>query len=167
MAQDINIYCDESRYSNPEDPYLVIGVVKCPRERKRGIVRELDALKRNNGIGGEFGWKSVSRNKAAFYTTLIDWFLATDDLRFRCVVANRESLGLEAPRAQSMWCTTSFSATDPSLPTPTRLPGREEELAAAARGHPAGQDGGLHARGLRTSLRGGCELAGMRPGAGG
>mgnify|MGYP000860600926 CR=1 FL=1 len=92
MAQDINIYCDESCYSNPEDPYLVIGAVKCPRERKRGIVRELDALKRNNGIGGEFGWKSVSRNKAAFYTTLIDWFLATDDLRFRCVVANKENL---------------------------------------------------------------------------
>ena len=96
MAQDINIYCDESRYSNPEDPYLVIGAVKCPRERKRGIVRELGALKRNNGIGGgfggEFGWKSVSRNKAAFYTALIDWFLATDDLRFRCVVANKENL---------------------------------------------------------------------------
>lgn len=92
MAQDINIYCDESRYSNPEDSHLVIGAVKCPRERKRGIVRELDALKHNNGLGGEFGWKSVSRNKAAFYTALIDWFPVTDDLRFRCVVANRESL---------------------------------------------------------------------------
>ena len=66
--------------------------MKCPRERKRGIVRELGALKRNNGIGGGFGWKPVSRNKAAFYTALIDWFLATDDLRFRCVVANKENL---------------------------------------------------------------------------
>lgn len=66
--------------------------MKCPRERKRGIARELGALKRNSGIGEEFGWKPVSRNKAAFYTALIDWFLATDDLRFRCVVASRESL---------------------------------------------------------------------------
>ena len=85
MAQDINIYCDESRYSNPEDPYLVIGVVKCPRERKRGIARELGALKRNSGIGEEFGWKPVSRNKAAFYTALIDWFLATE----RCLMLYR------------------------------------------------------------------------------
>lgn len=92
MSQDINIYCDESRYSNPNDPYLVIGAVKCPRERKRGIVHELDALKREHGIGGESGWKSVSRNKAAFYTAFVDWFLAIDDLRFRCVVANKENL---------------------------------------------------------------------------
>lgn len=138
MAQDINIYCDESCYSNPEDPYLVIGAVKCPRERKRGIVRELDALKRNNGIGGEFGWKSVSRNKAVFYTALIDWFLATDDLRFRCVVANRESLGPEAPRARSTWCITSFSTTGPSLPTLTAPAWTRRRTCGSGAGTPCG-----------------------------
>lgn len=33
MASVANIYCDESRYSNPNDPYLVIGAVKCLREK--------------------------------------------------------------------------------------------------------------------------------------
>ncbi len=90
--KEINIYCDESRYSNLEDPYLVIGAVKCPREYKREIVGELNSLKHLYGIGGEFGWKSVSPNKGEFYLSLVDWFLKTDALRFRCVVANKDNL---------------------------------------------------------------------------
>ena len=92
MARDINIYCDESRYSNPEDAFLIIGAVKCPRDSRRTLVRELDNLKREHRVGGEFGWKTVSKSRAAFYKAVADWFLKTDDLRFRCVVANKESL---------------------------------------------------------------------------
>ncbi len=92
MTTDANIYCDESRYSNPEDPYLVIGAVKCLRNRKRSIVSQLNEIKRQHGIGGEFGWKSVSKNKSDFYKAVIDWFCNCDDLFFRCVVVNKGNL---------------------------------------------------------------------------
>jgi hypothetical protein len=92
MSRDFNIYCDESRYSNDEDPFLVIGAVKCPRDRKRDLVHDLDELKWGQGVGGEFGWKTASQSRGGFYRAVIDWFLAEDDLRFRCVVANKGSL---------------------------------------------------------------------------
>lgn len=50
---DVNIYCDESRYSNNEDPYLVIGAVKCLRDKKPEIANALFKMKRAYGIGGE------------------------------------------------------------------------------------------------------------------
>lgn len=92
MASVANIYCDESRYSNPNDSYLVIGAVKCLRERKRQLVGELNEIKDCYGIGGEFGWKSVSKNKGDFYKSVIDWFVDCDDLLFRCVVVNKSNL---------------------------------------------------------------------------
>ena len=92
MSHDFNIYCDESRYSNEEDPFLVIGAIKCPRDRKRDLVHELDGLKRKYDVGGEFGWKTVSQSRGDFYHTVIDWFLAENDLKFRCVIANKSSL---------------------------------------------------------------------------
>lgn len=67
---DVNIYCDESRYSNNEDPYLVIGAVKCLRDKKPEIANALIKMKRAYGIGGEFGWKTASRNKKDFYRRL-------------------------------------------------------------------------------------------------
>lgn len=92
MTDHVNIYCDESRYSNPEDPYLVIGAVKCPRARKASLVREFCDLKRKHAVGGEIGWKSVSQSRGDFYLALVDWFLSCPDLRFRCVVANKDNL---------------------------------------------------------------------------
>jgi hypothetical protein len=92
MANDVNIYCDESRYSNTGDPYLVIGAVKCLRNRKPEIVAALNEIKREYGIGGEFGWKSASPNKGDFYKAVIDWFVGCDDLLFRCVIVNKDNL---------------------------------------------------------------------------
>lgn len=92
MLNDVNIYCDESRYSNHDDPYLVIGAVKCLRGKKPEIVSALNEIKRQNEIGGEFGWKSASPNKEDFYRAVIDWFVNCNDLLFRCVVVNKGNL---------------------------------------------------------------------------
>lgn len=89
---DVNIYCDESRYSNNEDPYLVIGAVKCLRDKKPEIANALIKMKRAYGIGGEFGWKTASRNKEDFYRAVLSWFINCDDVLFRCVVANKRHL---------------------------------------------------------------------------
>lgn len=92
MLQEVNVYCDESRYSNEEDPYLVIGAIKLLRENKPSIVSEINSIKARHGIKGEVGWKTVSKSKGTFYTDLVDWFLRCDDVLFRCVVANKKSL---------------------------------------------------------------------------
>ena len=89
---DVNIYCDESRYSNNEDPYLVIGAVKCLRDKKPEIANALIKMKRAYGIGGEFGWKTASRNKEDFYRAVLSWFINCGDVLFRCVVANKRHL---------------------------------------------------------------------------
>ena len=73
-------------------PPPVIGAVKCPRVKRPEIVAALNEIKRQYGIGGEFGWKSVSKNKADFYKAVIDWFVDCDDLLFRCVVVNKDNL---------------------------------------------------------------------------
>lgn len=78
---DVNIYCDESRYSNNEDPYLVIGAVKCLRDKKPEIANALIKMKRAYGIGGEFGWKTASRNKEDFYRAVLSWFINCDAWR--------------------------------------------------------------------------------------
>lgn len=92
MPSEVNVYCDESRYCNPNDPYLVIGAIKCRRQDKHDIVAQFNQLKRQHAIGGEIGWKSVSPNKAEFYIAVIDWLMKCDELSFRCIVVNKNNL---------------------------------------------------------------------------
>lgn len=92
MTQIANIYCDESRYSNNQDSYLVIGAVKCLREDKADIVSDIERLKARHGISGEIGWKTVSKSKADFYMEIVDWFANSNRIVFRCVMANKRNL---------------------------------------------------------------------------
>ncbi|MHB8804612.1 MAG: DUF3800 domain-containing protein [Coriobacteriia bacterium] len=88
-----NVYCDESRHtSNPGDRYLAIGALSCPRDAKRELVRELHVMRARWKTQGEVGWKRVSRNRTGFYLELIDWFAGHDELQFRCLLADRQSL---------------------------------------------------------------------------
>lgn len=92
MSQTANIYCDESRYSNDHDPYLVIGAVKCLREDKPKIVSDIARIKAEHGISSEIGWKTVSKSKADFYRDILKWFINNDSIVFRCVMANKKRL---------------------------------------------------------------------------
>jgi len=96
MSETFNIYCDESRHtSDSADRFLVIGALACPRERKRDLVHEIHLMQARHGARGEFGWSKVAPGKAAFYAELMAWFLATPDLRFRALVADRQALDHE------------------------------------------------------------------------
>ena len=93
---DFNIYCDESRHtSDPTQPFMVIGAVRCPRERKHELVGQIHRLQARHNSHGELGWKRVSPNKAAFYEELLALFANTPDLAFRCIVADRNKLNHE------------------------------------------------------------------------
>jgi hypothetical protein len=90
---DFNIYCDESRHtSDPTQPYLVIGAVQCPRDKKREIVGRIHRLQATYDTQGELGWKRVAPNRLTFYEALLDVFASEPDLRLRCLVANRNEL---------------------------------------------------------------------------
>jgi len=90
---DFNIYCDESRHtSDPTQPFMVIGGVRCPRERKHDLVGQIHRMQARHNAHGELGWKRVSPNKAEFYEELLDLFASTPDLSFRCIVADRNKL---------------------------------------------------------------------------
>lgn len=93
---EFNIYCDESRHtSDPSQPFMVIGGVKCPRDRKRELVGLIHRMQARHNAHGELGWKRVSPNRAAFYTELLEFFAAQQDLSFRCLVVDRNNLDHE------------------------------------------------------------------------
>lgn len=93
MASTINIYCDESRHtSNPDDPFMVIGALSCPRNRKEGLTRQINLLRKQHDVWREFGWKTLSPSRHDFYWALLDLFCNDPDLAFRCIVVDRNIL---------------------------------------------------------------------------
>ncbi len=84
----INIYCDESRHtSNPEDNYMVIGALSCPRDQREEVTRQINQIKKAFNTWGEFGWKTLSPNRRDFYWSLLEFF-AKQNLCFRCIVVD-------------------------------------------------------------------------------
>ncbi|MDK9718465.1 MAG: DUF3800 domain-containing protein [Trichlorobacter sp.] len=88
-----NVYCDESRHtSNPEDPFMVIGALACPRDKKDEITRRINAIRKQHDTWREFGWKTLSPNRRDFYWSLLNLFATESCLSFRCIVADRSAL---------------------------------------------------------------------------
>lgn len=89
----INIYCDESRHtSNPEDHYMVIGALSCPRETKNIITHKINQIRKEHATWREFGWKTLSPNRRDFYWALLNLFSKETDLGFRCLVVDKNIL---------------------------------------------------------------------------
>lgn len=97
----LDVYCDESRpdlfaAKNPRSQYLVIGSLWLPAEARDGAKAALHKLRDKHRIGGEFKWQKVSPSKLAFYRELMEWFVSSSDLRFRCIAVDREKVNLPA-----------------------------------------------------------------------
>lgn len=90
--QHINIYCDESRHTNPNDNYMVIGAISCLRDQKNDIFRKINTMKKEHRVWPEFGWKKLSNNRKDFYMSMIDLFEKERSLAFRCIVVDRNIL---------------------------------------------------------------------------
>ncbi|OPY10197.1 MAG: hypothetical protein A4E66_01618 [Syntrophus sp. PtaB.Bin001] len=93
----ISIYCDEkSRHtSNPDDPYMVIGALSCPRERKEEFTQRINRMRKIHDVWREFGWKTLSPSRRDFYWALLDFFRCESELAFRCLVVDRNILDHE------------------------------------------------------------------------
>lgn len=89
----INVYCDESRHtSNPEDPFMVIGALFCPRDKKEEIAHRINLVRKEYETWREFGWKTLSPNRRDFYWSLLELFASEPSLSFRCLVVDRNIL---------------------------------------------------------------------------
>ncbi len=84
-----HLYCDESCHlPHDREPFLLLGLLACPAERSRKFNRELTALWKSHGQPHHFEakWTKVSPGKISFYRSILEWFIATDDVTFRCFI---------------------------------------------------------------------------------
>ncbi len=86
-----NIYCDESRYSNPFEQYFLIGAVILPRGDKSLIEKRLKAVKRKFGFMPELKWNNVTEAKLPYLNELLQVFF-TSDIDFRAIVVDKSQL---------------------------------------------------------------------------
>ncbi len=89
----INIYCDESRYTNPFEQYFLIGALFCPREKKPKIHNHLKKIKRKFGFMPEMKWGNVTEAKLPYLEQILQVFF-TNDINFRCIIIDKSKLKL-------------------------------------------------------------------------
>lgn len=99
-AKVFNVYCDESCHLEfDHQPCMVLGAVWCRENRVRAVADELRAIKARHGLSRsyELKWTKVSAGKEAYYREVVDYFVESPDLRFRCLVAvQKERLNHES-----------------------------------------------------------------------
>ena len=100
-AMRFEVYCDESRPDvfgshKTEAPYLVIGSLWFPAERRDSFKADLHELRNRHLVGGEFKWNKVSASRLEFYRQLVGWFFDQgESLRFRCIAVDRSQVNLK------------------------------------------------------------------------
>ncbi len=85
----LHFYCDESRHlPHDREPFLLLGLVACPAERARTLNQQLTALWKMHGQPPHFEakWTKVSPGKVDFYRAVLEWFIAAEEVSFRCVI---------------------------------------------------------------------------------
>ncbi len=87
---EVSIYCDESRHEGQShQPFMVIGGLWLPREKRGEILDGLRAVREEHGVSGELKWGKVSRGKLAGYQAVVDFIASRDDVHFRCIVVDK------------------------------------------------------------------------------
>lgn len=98
MEEEYNIYCDESCHLEHDNyRFMVLGGIKCPKNSRKRISREIQRLKKECGLGNnnEIKWQSISKNKLNFYLRLVDYFFENEELTFRAIIVDKEQVKLE------------------------------------------------------------------------
>jgi hypothetical protein len=96
---EINIYCDESNHlENDGIPTMVMGAIYAPIEKVKAANRRIKEIKEKYGISpnAEIKWVKVSPSKVQFYLDVIDYFFDNDDLHFRALIVDKNTLDHEA-----------------------------------------------------------------------
>lgn len=85
----LHLYCDESRHlPYDREPFLLLGLLACPAGRARELNHELASLWKMHGQPPHFEakWTKVSPGKLDFYHSVLEWFIATEDVTFRALL---------------------------------------------------------------------------------
>lgn len=97
---NIEVYCDESypdlfSSQKPNAQYVIIGSLWLKSDDRATYKAEINELKNQYRIGGEFKWSKVSPSKIEFYKSLVAWFgNKGDNLRFRCIAIGHSQVNL-------------------------------------------------------------------------
>lgn len=89
MSTEYNIYCDESCHlENDGQKAMVLGAIKCPKEQRIRIAKEIKAIKLRHNLPTNFEikWTKVSNSKLSFYLELVNYFFSAPELSFRAIV---------------------------------------------------------------------------------
>jgi hypothetical protein len=90
---EVSIYCDESRHEGQRhQPYMVIGGLWLPREKRGEILAGLREIQTRHGITGELKWGKVSQTKLAGYQEIVSFIAARPDVHFRCIVVDKSKV---------------------------------------------------------------------------
>jgi hypothetical protein len=87
---DFEVYCDESGLealtNKKAHLYTAIGGIWINASDRNRLKNDLSAVKSKHKINGEFKWNKVSPAYELFYKEVIDYFFASDYIRFRVIL---------------------------------------------------------------------------------
>ncbi len=93
---DFEIYCDESGLEaltrKDAHLYTAIGGIWIPSENRTNLKEGILAIKAKHGIKGELKWQKFSPAYYQLYKELIDFFFASEYIRFRVVLIEAEKV---------------------------------------------------------------------------
>jgi hypothetical protein len=95
MPETFNIYCDESCHlENDRQRVMTLGAVWLALDKIPEVSAQIRAIKQKHGLNPrtELKWIKISPSKQQLYFDLVDYFLATRELKFRALVAPKKDL---------------------------------------------------------------------------
>jgi len=90
--REFNIYCDETRVENKNSLKMAIGSVFIPRKEKSLLAQKIKNLKLKHLFYQEIKWNKVGGRYMNFYQELIDFFIKSKLLQFRCIVVDKKKI---------------------------------------------------------------------------
>lgn len=90
----INIYCDESNHLESDHKPMVLGALYCPRDKAANVNQRIREIKKEHSLpeAFEIKWTKVTERNIPFYLDVLNYFLDTDQIGIRIIVANKENL---------------------------------------------------------------------------
>jgi Protein of unknown function (DUF3800) len=93
---DFEVYCDESGLEalTRKDAHLYSGIggIWIPSEYRDTLKDEVKKIKLKHNIMGELKWKKLSPSYIEVYKDIVDYFFASDYIRFRVVLIEADKI---------------------------------------------------------------------------